>query len=507
MWCVRNWLNKQCQTAVVLLLASGLTACMVGPNFHAPAAPPTNTYTPEPTPAKTMATPKAQNAGNAQAISLQQRLPDNWWYLFKSEQINALVTQGLCHSPTLAAAKATLAQAQDTMQSQIGNLLFPAVDYNAQNQRLRTSAIAFGGGATNSVFSLYNTSLSVTYLLDVWGGSRRTIENLQAQVDYQKYEFLGAYLTLSANIVTTSVAIASLRDQITATQALIKDQTAILKIVQQQYNEGGVAYQDVLLQQTQLAQTQATLPPLKQALDKANHSLAVLVGNYTSEQQPLKLSLNQLTLPSDLPLSLPSQLVQQRPDIQASEALVHAATANVGVATANLLPQIVLSAGNGYVSTTLENFISTSNNIWNMGAALTQPVFHGGALWSARKAAIDALKAAAANYQQTVLVSFQNVADALTSIQQDAIEFNRQFTANNSAYQSMKIVQQQYKLGGVNYLTLLNAQEQYQQTQLALIKAQAARYADTVSLYQALGGGWWHDPTLTAKNYGVIANE
>lgn len=477
---------------------------MVGPDFHSPAAPATDHYTNPPTPAKTMATPKAHNAGNAQAISLQHRIPQNWWYLFKSQQINDLVTQGLCNSPTLVAAKATLQEAQDTLQEQIGNLLFPAVNYNAQNQRVRTSGIAFGSPNTgNAVFSIYDTSLSVTYLLDVWGGSRRTIENLRAQVDYEQYEFLAAYLTLSSNIVTSSIAIASLHDQIVATQALIKDQSSILAIVKQQYHDGGVSYQDVLIQQTQLAQTQATLPPLQQALDQANHGLAVLVGNLTSEQKPLNLSLNQLTLPSNLPLSLPSDLVKQRPDIQASEALMHAAMANVGVATANLLPQIVLSAGNGYIATSLQDFISTTNNVWNIGAALTQPVFHGGALWSARKVAIDALKVASANYQQTVLTSFQNVADALTDIQQDAIEFNRQFAANTSAYKEMKIVQQQYKLGGVNYLTLLNAQEQYQETQLALIKAQAARYADTVSLYQALGGGWWHDPYMTAKSYGV----
>lgn len=496
-------IKKYTQLVLVASVTLAATACMVGPDFHPPAAPTTNHYTQPPTPPKTMVTPSAGNAGQAQVVSLQQTIPENWWYLFGSDTLNTLVKQSLANSPTLTAAKATLTEAQDTLQEQIGNLLFPAIDYSAQAQRLRASAITVGGGSNNSIFNLYDTALNVSYTLDIWGGSRRQLENLRAEVDYQYDELLAAYLSLSSNVVSTSIAIASLRDQITATKALISAQTHILQITKQQYHDGGVSYQDVLLQQTNLAQTQASLPPLNQALAQSNHSLAVLLGNLTSNQPPLVLSLSDLKLPTRLPLSLPAALIRQRPDIQASQALLHAASANIGVATANLLPNVQLAAGNGYISTLLANFISYQNNIWNIGGKLMQPVFHGGALWAARRVAIDAFNAAAANYQQTLLQAFQNVADALTDIQQDSIEFNRQYTANQSALQSLNITWQQYKLGGVNYLTVLTAQEQYQQTSLAFIKAKAARFADTVSLYQALGGGWWQDPAMQPTAYGV----
>lgn len=484
-------------------IALMVTACMVGPDFKTPAAPTTDHYTKPPTPAKTMATPSAGNAGQAQVLSMQQTIPNNWWYLFGSDQVDNLVKQGLNNSPTLTSAKATLAEAKDTVQEQIGNLLFPAINYTAQAERLRTSGITLGSNSSNTVFDLYNTGLSVTYTLDVWGGARRQIENLRAEADYEYDELLAAYLTLSSNIVSTSIAIASLNDQIAATNALIAAQQQILTITVQQFHEGGVSYQDVLTQQTELAQTEATLPPLSQALAQLNHSLAVLLGNLTSNQPPLTLSLSQLKLPSRLPVSLPAALVKQRPDILASQALLHAASANIGVATANLLPAFQLTAGYGYVATSLANFISNTNNVWSIGGNVMQPVFHGGALWYARKVAIDAFNVAAANYQQTLLQVFQNVADALTDIQQNSIEFNRQYTAYNSALQNLNIVQKQYKVGGVNYLTVLTAQEQYQQTAIAYIKAKAARFADTVSLYQALGGGWWQDPAMQPTAYGV----
>ncbi len=499
---------KQCSLATsVAFVALTVTACMVGPDFHPPAAPTTTHYTKPTTPAKTTATPSAGDAGQAQVLALQQTLPENWWYLLGSDKVNTLVKQGLVNSPTLTAAKATLAEAQETMQADIGNLLFPAIDYNAQAQRLRTSAISIGGSSNNAIFNLYNTSLNVSYSLDIWGGSRRAIESAAAQVDYEYDELLATYLTLSSNIVSTSIAIASLRDQIQATRALMTDQQQILTITQQQYHEGGASYQDVLLQQTELAQTEATLPPLNQALAETNHSLAVLLGQLTSDTSPLNLSLSQLKLPVSLPISLPAALIKQRPDIQASQALLHVASANIGVATANLLPEVTLTGNNGYVSSSLANFISKKNNVWSFGAKLMQPVFHGGALWATRKAAIDAFDVAAANYQQTLLLAFQNVADALTNIQQDALEFNRQYMANHSALESLKITQQQYRLGGVNYLTVLNAQEKYEETTLAFIKAKAARFADTVSLYQALGGGWWQDPAMKPQAYGVVIHE
>lgn len=490
-------------TATVLSLSS----CAVGPDFHAPAAPKTEHYTNPKTPTKTIATPGAGNAGQTQTLVLQQQIAGNWWYLFESTQVNDLVNEGLAKSPTLTSAKATLTEAQDTMQAQIGNLLFPSVDFTADAERLRTSSISLGGSQTNKIFNLYNTALPVTYNLDIWGEYRREIENLRAQVDYTYDELLAAYLSLSSNIVSTSVAIASLNDQIVATNALIADQQSMLTLMEQQYRLGAIAYSDVLTQQTTLAQTEATLPPLEQAVAQSNHSLAVLLGQLTSDQPPLKLSLANLKLPTQLPLSLPADLIKQRPDIQSSQALLHEASANIGVATANMLPSIQLTGNFGYISTSLNDFFSKQNNVWSIGGNLMQPVFHGGELWYQRKAAIAAFDAAAANYQQTVLQSFQNVADALSDIEQDAVLFNREYNAYQSAAQDLNIVQKQYKLGGVDYQTVLTAQEKYQQTNLSFIKAKAARFADTISLYQALGGGWWQNPSMKPSSYGVAHDE
>ena len=302
----------------------------------------------------------------------------------------------------------------------------------------------------------------MSYTLDVFGASRRTIEAYQADVDYEQYELAAAYLSISSNIVTTSIAIASLRDQIIATKQLIA------------------------------TQEQASLPPLEKALAESTHALAVLTGQYTSEQKIPKLTLQQLTLPENLPLSLPSTLVKQRPDIQAAEALLHVANAEVGVATASLFPQFTITGDYGYLSQKTRDFFDKANNVWNIGLGLTQPVFHGGALLAERQAAIDAYKVSFSHYQKTVLNAFENVANSLSAITLDAIEYNRQFAANNAAKKTMQLTASQYKLGGVNYLTLLNAQEKYQNTKLALIKAQAARYSDTVALYQSLGGGWWN---------------
>jgi len=476
--------------------------CTVGPDFHSPKSPEATSYSSNKLRKKTLATPGAKNAANAQQFNIEQQIPNNWWHLFHSNTYDNLVAQGFKNSPTLSSAKATLQEAQASLQVQIGELLFPAIDFSADSRRARASTIAYGGPGTNSIFNLYDTTASVSYMLDVFGRSRRTIEAYKAQIDYEQYELTGTYLSLSANIMTTGIAIASLEDQIKATKALIKEQTEILKILRKQYHYGGVSKTDVLLQETTLAQTQAKLPSLEDALAQSKHALAVLTGQYTSELTLPKLTLNQLTLPKNLPLSLPSKLVKQRPDIQASVALLHAANAEIGVATAELFPELTLSGNFGYLSQTTKDFFSHQNNVWNYGLGLTQPVFHGGALWAQRKMRIAAHQVAFANYQKTVLHAFENVSNVLSAIELDAVEYNRRFAANDTARKTMNITKKQYYLGGVDYLTVLNAEEKYQETQLDLIKAQAARYSDTVALYQALGGGWWNTVS-TKKRKGV----
>lgn len=493
-------MHVEVKKIIGFMIILNLTACEVGPDFKAPAPPPTEQYTPGKEPTKTVSTPGTVSASKSQTYVLQERIPADWWKIFGSSEIDDLVKQGLVKSPTLAASKATLEEAQATLKVEIGNLLFPAINMTGYGARFRTSTLILGGNSPNTTFNLYNTAFSMTYLLDVFGGSRRTIESYRAQADYNRYEFYGTELTLTSNIVTTSIAIASLQDQIAATKALVVAEKQILDIVKTQYREGGASEQDVLLQETTLAQTEATLPPLEKALEQSTHSLAALVGKYTSEQSIPKLHLDELNLPKDLPLSLPSCLVEQRPDIQASEALMHVASANIGVAVANMLPQVPLSAQYGWLSTVPSELFTNMNNIWNYVGNYSQPVFHGGALWYARQEAIDAYKVAANNYQQTVLNAFQNVSDSLSAIQNDAKEYNREYNANYSAGKSLSIIRQQYKLGGVNYLTVLNAEAQYEQTVLALIKAKTARYSDTAALYQALGGGWWNTPTTQGSS-------
>jgi NodT family efflux transporter outer membrane factor (OMF) lipoprotein len=341
------------------------------------------------------------------------------------------------------------------------------------------------------VFNLFNASVNVSYTLDVFGGLRRQIEALGAQVDNQQFELMAAYLSLTANIVTTAVTVASFQAQIQATHSLLSAQEKQLAIIKKQFFLGGLSRNEVLTQETLVAQTRATLPPLEKSLAQSRHALLALVGEYPDQPLP-RIQLDAIDLPRALPLSLPSMLVRQRPDVRASQALLHAASAQIGVATANLFPQVTLSGADGWQSLVLPSLINPANKIWNITADITQPIFHGGALLAQRRAAIAAYDLAAAQYKQTVIQAFQNVADTLRALETDARSLRAQRQAEISAKHSLQLITQQYRLGGVSYLDLLNAQQQYQQTKISRIKAQAIRYSDTAALFQALGGGWWN---------------
>lgn len=475
-----------------------LTGCMVGPDFKPETAPKTQQYTPQKLPQKTRNTPQVSNAGKSQNFVFSKDLQGDWWRIFHSTQLNALLVEGLANNQDLAAAKAALREANDTLLAQAGGLLLPSVNLSSAAQRAETNPLAFGvANTSSSVFNVYNTSFQASYLLDIWGTSRRQIEAYAAQADYQRYEMLGTYLTLTTNIITTAMTISSLQAQIKATLDLISEQNKILVITKKQLQVGAVSEENVLSQETLLAQTQATLPPLQKALSQEQHALAVLLGKHTSDTAPLKLVLDAISLPKNLPISLPSRLIEQRPDIQASQALLHASNAQIGVATANLLPQITMTANYGWLSSSTSNFFSSANQTWGVAGGLLQPVFHGGQLIQQRKAAIDAFDEAKAQYEQTVLLAFKNVADALRAIQYDAAEFNEQYRAKISAFQTLQLIEKQYAAGGQTYLAVLQAEEQYQNTVLSYVKAQAMRYTDTAALYQALGGGWWNNDTMT----------
>lgn len=481
---------------ILAIVCLNLIGCMVGPDFRPPAAPPTSKYTHFPLPPKTAAVPSLKNSGKAQKFVFNKNIPAMWWKIFHSPALNRLIVAGLRHNPNLAAAEAALMQAQQNYIAQAGTL-YPQVTANFLVEPERFSPALFGGSTTNplgekitSVFTLYNPNLTIAYTFDLFGALRRQIETLRAQVDYQGYQLEAAFLSLSSNIANTAINIGSLRAQIEATNRLILSQQKTLRIIQQQFEMGGAARSDVLLQQTQLEQTKATLPPLKQSLTQNYHALAILIGELPSESDLPHFNLKDIHLPAELPLSCPSQLVRQRPDIQAAEALVHVASAQIGVAIANMLPQFTINATYGGMSTVLKNVFAGQNRVWSIPMNLSEPIFSGGSLVARKRAADAAFEQAAAQYRQTVLQAFQNVADTLGAIRHDAQFLKAQQSAESAALQTYQMAQQQFQFGSVHYITVFTAERSYQLAVIARIQAEAARYSDTVALFQALGGGW-----------------
>lgn len=485
--------NRAIYSVIAALLSMIMSGCMVGPDFHSPASPRVKRYTETPLPAKTVQTRSAGQAGKSQRFVQANNIPAEWWYLFHSPDLNRLITTGLANSPNLAASYAALRVAQETLNAQIGNSFFPALDAGVSGQRQRFTGASLGTSGSGSIFNVFNASVNVGYTLDVFGGERRQVESLRAQVDYQQFQLIAAYLTLTANIVTTAVSAASYKAQIQATIELIRAEEGQLRILEQQLKLGGVSRETVLTQQTLVDQTRATLPPLQKSYSQTRHALSVLIGAFPDGPLP-DIKLDALVLPEKLPVTLPSNLVRQRPDVRASEALLHAASANVGVATANLFPQFTISGNYGWESPVPSQLFGTSSKVWSLTGQITQPIFHGGALLAQRREAIAAYDQAAAQYRQTVLQAFQNVADTLRALETDARTLRAQKNAENSARDNLYLTERQYRLGGTNYLALLNAQQQYQTVRLSVIQAKAARYNDTAALFQALGGGWWNKP-------------
>jgi NodT family efflux transporter outer membrane factor (OMF) lipoprotein len=466
-----------------------LTACAVGPDFKRPDAPAVRSYTEGTLPSETVSAPGT--GGSMQRFVHGEDIPEQWWTLFHSETINTLILRGLENNPTLEAAKATLRVAQENWRAQYGSR-FPAVGASLSASRQQISGASFGSSQVISPFDLFNASVNVTYMLDVFGGLTRQLEALQSQTDYERYQLEAAYLTLTSNIVTTALQEASLRAAIRASQEILAAQERQLSITEGQFRLGGVSGVEVLAQRTLVAQTRATIPPLEKQLAQTRHLLAVLVGSFPGEASFPEIDLDAMTLPQDLPVSLPSNLVRQRPDILASEALLHAASAQIGVATANLYPQITLSAGLGVEASTVGDLFNSNAAIWNFGGGLLQPLFQGGQLLARRRSAIAAFEQARAQYRETVLFAFQNVADVLRALEFDARTLSAQKEAESAARATLDLTREQYRMGAVSYLALLIAERQYQAAWLGLVRAQATRFADTAALFQALGGGWWN---------------
>ncbi len=477
--------------AFALVTAATLAACAAGPDFHPPAPPATTHYTRAPEPTCTVSAPGA--SGTVQTFSADRDIPADWWTLFHSPALDQLVRQALTDSPTVHAAQATLLTAAETYKAQRGGLLLPAVDATASATRERVPGAAFGQpSAPAFIFNLFDASVGVTYRLDLFGASRRQVEALRAQAYYQRWELEAASLALTANVITTAVNIASLHAQLAALTDIVASERDQLKVVQRQFDAGAASRSDVLAQQTQVADTEAQLPTLEKQLAQAQHRLAVLAGRTPDDTTVPDFTLDQLTLPAELPLSVPAKLVRQRPDVQAAEALLHVSTAQLGVATANLYPQLNLTGSIGSETIAASDLFKSGTAAWNVGGSLTQPLFHGGELLGLKRAARADLDRATAEYRQAVLSALQDVADTLRALEADARTLRADLITETDAQDTLNMTKLQYKVGGVSYLQLLNAERVYLQARQNRVQAEAARYADTAALFQALGGGWWN---------------
>jgi NodT family efflux transporter outer membrane factor (OMF) lipoprotein len=470
--------------ALVCALASGsLAGCAVGPDFVRPAAPALERYTREPEPAAT-----SSADGQVQHFAKGVPLQSDWWRLFKSPQLDAAVQEALAGNQSLQAAQASLRRSQDNLRAGYG-VFFPQLDASFDATRQKFSPARFGTASAGSIFNLFTLSGTVSYALDVFGGERRAVEGLQAQLDQQRAILLGSYLSLTGNVVNTLVALAAYRDEIRATGQIIGWQREQVGIAEAQAAAGTVPYVSVLSLRSQLAATEAQLPPLRQRLSQAEHLLATLVGQAPAQWSAPQLELSGFTLPGELPVTLPSDLVRRRPDILAAEAELHSASAGIGVATAQLFPSFTLNGSYGQNNSTVAGLFKSNSNFWSMGADVTAPLFRGGTLWFNRKAAIEGYQQSLANYRQTVLDAFAQVADTLRALEHDAEAVRAQTEALASAQEALRLIQANYQAGTVNYLQILVANGQCYQAQIGYLQAQAQRLQDSVALFLALGGG------------------
>ena len=471
-----------------------LAGCAVGPNFHSPEPPAVDAYRKDALPPATASA--GVPTGDAQRFLEGGDVPEQWWTQFASDELNWRVAQALAHSPSVASAQAALRRAQENANAARG-ALFPSVDAKAGVTRgnvTQFNGVPATGGATGaSTFTLYNVGVNVGYTLDLFGGVRRTIEAQSALADAQLFQLEGTYLSLASNVATASFREASLREQIHATEQIIADYRTELDLVEKQNEIGAKSMSDVLVIRTQVATVEATLPPLRQALEQTQTQLAVYLGQFPSTAELSAVNLDALTLPHDIPVSLPSTLTRQRPDVRAAEAQLHSATADVGIATANLFPQITLTGNLGSIALHTGDLFGGGTKAWGVGGNLLAPLFHGGTLRAQERAAEAGLDKAAADYQSTVLTAFQNVADSLRALELDADSLQAQAAAEESAEASLELVRFQYRNGSASYLQVLDATRQFQKARIGLIQARAARLADTAALYAALGGGWRED--------------
>lgn len=478
--------------ATALAAAMLLASCAVGPDFLHPAAPEATRYTKEPLGPQTSSTDAP--TGQPQRFVQGRDISQEWWALFKSKSLNVLIERSLNNNPNLQSAIATLRAANQAVYAQEGHF-FPLVQANFNPTRQLTAGpISPVLNTSANPFNLYTAQVVVSYTFDVWGLNRRTVEELKALADNQHFQVEAAYITLASSVAVAAINEASLRGQIEATNELISINTKMLDILRRQLDTGYANRNDVALQEAALAQVKATLPPLRKALQVQRDALSALIGLYPSEEPRETFKLADLQLPINLPVSLPSQLIEQRPDVRAAQEQLHAASAAIGVATASILPNLTIGANAGYMNTALPGLIAAPNLFWQLAGNATQTVFDGGILLHELQGAKDTYHAAAWGYRGTVIGAVQNVADALRAVQNDADELKAARDFERASKISFDLARQQMQTGYANILILLTAQQTYLQAVIQVVQARAARLSDTVALYQALGGGWWNRP-------------
>jgi NodT family efflux transporter outer membrane factor (OMF) lipoprotein len=473
--------------AVAILLCG----CAVGPDFHRPAAPVDAGYAPNPLPE--VSASAAIYGGDAQHLIAGKDVPFDWWTAFQSPQLNALVEQALRANPTIEATKAALRQAHELTLAAKG-AFFPTAQASFSPSRNLTAvgAVSPASASGNPYYTLMTGQVSVSYAPDVFGATRRTVESQQAQEDMQRFETEAAYLTLTSNVVAAVVQEVSTRSQIEATEGIIDINRKSLEILRNQQRYGYAMGIDAAAQEAALAQVEQTLPPLQKQLEQTRDQIRALVGNLPNQDVAQTFTLSSLHLPEDLPLSLPSKIIEQRPDVRAAEETMHAASANVGVAVAAMVPQITLTPSIGTAGNSMAAMFGPASEFWSLVGTATQTVFDGGILFHKKRAADEALIQAAAQYRSTVISAFQNVADTLHALLSDADALKAAVASEQAAKVTLDLTRRQSEVGYVNFLTVLTAEQTYQTAVINRVQAQANRFSDMAALFQALGGGWWH---------------
>ena len=478
---------------LALLLALALAGCAVGPDFTPPAAPGVAGYVRGGDPAQTPV-----GEGRAQRFVPDAPVPADWWRMFGSAELDRAMADALDANPTLQVAEANLRAADASVHAGAG-IFYPQVAAQAGAARQTSTPARLGVNAAPAIFNVLSLGATVSYSLDVFGGNRRAVEGLAAQAEAQRQAVGTAWLALTGNYVNTAIAQAGYAAQIEATEALIRLVRDQVDVTHAQVDAGTATYASELALVTQLAELEATLPPLQQRMDQADHLLATLAGRYPADAAPLDVRLDSLTLPGDLPRVLPADLVRRRPDVMAAQARLHAASADIGVATAAMLPNIVLSAGYGREGTRTADLFRAGGGVWSLAGSLVAPVFEGGTLYYQRQAAVARWEAAQADYRQVALAAFAQVADALQALDHDAVLVDVQDRAQGAAKRLLDSVQANYQAGTAGYLQVLVANAQYQQAIIGYLQARTQRLQDTALLYLALGGGWKPDAAPQAS--------